>query len=115
MDPLKEYRDKIDAIDQEILQAFLKRLTIVQKIVEVKKERGLPIFDEKREREVIKKRMELLPSSENFELVEKLFYTKESINKEGYIVLKDLYERIFEKIFGGKSRITQFYYSFRIR
>ena len=81
MDPLKEYRDKIDAIDQEILDAFLKRLSIVQKIVEVKKERGLPIFDEKREREVIKKRMNLLPSSENFELVEKLFYTIMDLSK----------------------------------
>lgn len=81
MDPLKEYRDKIDAIDQEILDAFLKRLSIVQKIVEVKKERGLPIFDEKREKEVIKKRMNLLPSSENFELVEKLFYTIMDLSK----------------------------------
>lgn len=81
MDPLKEYRDEIDAIDQKILDAFLKRLKIVQKIVEVKKERGLPIFDEKREREVIKKRMNLLPSSENFELVEKLFYTIMDLSK----------------------------------
>lgn len=50
-----------------------------------------------------------------YETIEKLFYTKESINQEGYIVLRGLYERMFEKIFGGKSRITQFYYSFRIR
>lgn len=81
MDQLKEYRDLIDAIDQEILDAFLKRLKIVQKIVEVKKEKGLPIFDEKREREVIKKRMNLLPSNENYELVEKLFYTIMDLSK----------------------------------
>ena len=81
MDQLKEYRDKIDAIDQEILDKFLKRLEIVQKIVEVKKEKGLPIFDEKREQEVIQKRMNLLPSNENKALVEKLFYTIMDLSK----------------------------------
>jgi len=81
MDQLKDYRDLIDTIDEEILNAFLKRLKIVQKIAEVKKENGLPIFDEKREREVIRKRMNLVPSNENYELVEKLFNTIMDLSK----------------------------------
>lgn len=64
---------------------------------------------------IIDHQLELSLETHAYETIEKLFYTKESINQEGYIILKDLYERIFEKILGDKSRITQFYYSFRIR
>lgn len=46
---LAEQREKIDAIDKEIVALFEERMQVVTRIAECKKELGLPIFDESRE------------------------------------------------------------------
>lgn len=81
MDELKKYRKKIDEIDQDILNIFLERLSIVKEIVRIKKEKGLPIFDESREKEVISKRLNQLDSQEHKALVEKFFYGLMDLSK----------------------------------
>jgi|GEM_PF-4360755 len=69
--------------------------------------------------EFIEKKLdnELELSIEAFEyrILEKIFYTNQAIDNESYIIIKDLYERVFEKILGNKNRVTQMYYRFRIR
>ncbi|MCQ2742495.1 MAG: chorismate mutase [Bacilli bacterium] len=55
MDKLKEARSQIDAIDKEIASLFEKRMGAAAEIAEYKKEFGLPVFDPKREEELLAK------------------------------------------------------------
>lgn len=53
MSPLEEYRGQIDAIDSQLAKLFLERMSVTKKVGEYKKERGLPVLDSARERQVI--------------------------------------------------------------
>lgn len=120
MDELKKYRKKIDEVDQDILNTFLERLSIVKEIVRIKKEKGLPIFDEAREKEVIAKRLNQLDNQEHKALVEKFFYGLMDLSKSfqfdemsdvsgnqltlGYLGDKGSYSYIAAKaLFGSKG------------
>ena len=48
---LKDYRKEIDAIDDELVRLFVKRMDVAARIADYKKEQGLPIFVPARERE----------------------------------------------------------------
>lgn len=48
---LKDYREKLDCIDDEIVKLFTKRMEIAAQIAQYKKENGLPVLDVRRERE----------------------------------------------------------------
>lgn len=50
---LKELRKQINEIDDEILSLYLKRMNISKQIGQYKKEHNLPIYDTKREEELI--------------------------------------------------------------
>lgn len=52
---LKSLRNNIDIIDNEILELFIRRLHIVEDIYEYKKSKGMNIYDQKREDEVLQK------------------------------------------------------------
>ena len=64
---LKELRNKINEIDNEILSLYLKRMNISKQIGQYKKEHNLPIYDSKREEELINN---LLNKIDNNELKE---------------------------------------------
>jgi monofunctional chorismate mutase len=51
---LKELRDKINQIDQELARLFQERMEVVSLVAKYKKENNLKIFDAQREEEVIK-------------------------------------------------------------
>ena len=48
---LQDYRKEIDAIDDELVRLFTKRMDVAARIADYKKENGLPIFVPARERE----------------------------------------------------------------
>jgi len=48
---LKDYRAAIDGIDRELLALFLRRLSLCADIAAYKREHGLPVYDEAREKE----------------------------------------------------------------
>jgi len=48
---LKDYREKIDGIDDEILRLFKERMDVSCEIALYKKELGLPVLDAARESE----------------------------------------------------------------
>lgn len=50
---LKDLREKINELDAKIRELWIERLECAKNIVEYKKENNLPIFDAKREKEVI--------------------------------------------------------------
>lgn len=51
---LKKLRKKIDSIDRKVIQLLCKRFKAVEEIADVKKNLGLSVNDEVREREVIR-------------------------------------------------------------
>lgn len=50
---LPELRKEIDRIDDGILSLFLRRMECAERVAEVKRAQGLPIFNEAREREIL--------------------------------------------------------------
>ena len=63
MSSLDDYRREIDEIDEMLVKLFEKRMEIVEKVAIYKKENKLPIFNSSREKEVIKKALEILKDS----------------------------------------------------
>lgn len=68
---LDQARAKIDAIDDELIQLLRQRLTATTEIAVYKKQTGLPVNDEVREKEIIRRAKtklgkEYAPYGENF-------------------------------------------------
>ena len=78
MGSLEDYRKEIDSIDRELIALFEKRMNVAIKVWEYKKERNLPVFNAKREEEVIKKNINLLH------------------NKKYNDITRDFFEKIME-------------------
>ncbi len=57
---LESARKEINRIDNEMAKLFEERMGCAEAIAEYKKERGLPVFDPEREKELIKKNSELI-------------------------------------------------------
>jgi chorismate mutase len=58
MEELAELREKVDAIDDQILRTLVQRVKVCQAIGEVKKQKGKPVQDLQREVEVFKRSRE---------------------------------------------------------
>ncbi|HEY7865473.1 MAG TPA: chorismate mutase, partial [Psychromonas sp.] len=56
--PLSKLRDKIDAVDQQIIDLLAERLRLVGEVGEVKAKHGLPIYVPEREAAMLAKRRE---------------------------------------------------------
>ncbi len=54
-------REQIDAIDRQILQLLKQRLNVVHQVGEEKREKGLAVFDPKREERLLQKLISLAP------------------------------------------------------
>ena len=52
---IEDLRNEIDSVDRQIIELFEKRMKIAGEIAEYKKENSLPVFDEKREKEILEK------------------------------------------------------------
>jgi len=51
--PIEDLRTKIDEVDKKILALIEKRVHLTQKIGQAKKKKGLPVYDPKREEEIL--------------------------------------------------------------
>lgn len=60
---LEDYRQEIDRVNREIVDAVSRRMNVVEEIGEYKKQNGMEIKDEGRE-EVVKEQFEKLFDSE---------------------------------------------------
>ena len=58
--PMEDYRLELDEIDCEIVALLEKRMTVSEKVGQYKKEQGLPVLDEERERKILQSRGEML-------------------------------------------------------
>lgn len=70
---LSECRKEIDNIDKELVKLFEKRMNVAINVAKYKIENNLPIFNEAREVEVIKKNVDRLDNKEYSNLTEKFF------------------------------------------
>ena len=58
LDPLGKLRDKIDDVDQQLVDLLAQRLALVAEVGEIKSEHGLPIYVPEREVAMLEKRRE---------------------------------------------------------
>ncbi|WP_080146035.1 chorismate mutase [Marinilactibacillus piezotolerans] len=82
MSKLEEYRQEIDAIDQELTRLFEARLKTVLKVGEYKKQHDLPVLDASREQKVIAKNVNRLEDKRFEEELTKFFQSMMNITKE---------------------------------
>lgn len=52
---LSEIRNQLDHVDSELLRLFLERMALVDQVADIKKETHQPLYDPKREREILAK------------------------------------------------------------
>ncbi|MEI0516334.1 chorismate mutase [Brachyspira murdochii] len=70
---LQELRKEIDRIDKQIVNLIDERMKISVKVGETKKKYNAPIFDPKREKEVIAKKIELLENKDLSSLITTIY------------------------------------------
>jgi chorismate mutase len=56
---VRELRERVDEVDRELIRALNERARIVQEIMALKTEAGAPVYDPKREEEILQRVVEL--------------------------------------------------------
>ena len=77
---LKEIRERINVVNDEMLGLFLERMRLSGEVAEAKKAQGLPILDKTREREVLASMTEK-GGAENETYVYQFFSTLMNLSK----------------------------------
>ena len=94
-------RNKIDEVDKSILSLINQRLALVAEVGEVKSEHGIPIYDPKREADMLAKRkQEAEDLSISPALIEDIL---RRLMRESYISEND---KGFKKVYTGKGSIV---------
>ncbi len=55
---VRALRERVDEVDRDLVRALNERARIVQEIVAIKDEAGVPLFDPKREEEILRRVVE---------------------------------------------------------
>ncbi|MBP5739927.1 MAG: chorismate mutase [Spirochaetia bacterium] len=79
---LKELRKEIDAVDQELVALFERRMEISEKFAAFKKENGIPVRDEAREKEKIRQVQDLTHTAFNRQHIEELYTLLISLSRK---------------------------------
>jgi chorismate mutase len=66
-------RSEIDRLDGQILELFLRRVSLVREIGRYKHARGLPVYDAERERAIIQRLTQAAPTSLDPQVVRRVF------------------------------------------
>ena len=56
---VRELRARVDEVDRELIRALNERARIVQEIMTLKAESGAPVYDPKREEEILRRVVEI--------------------------------------------------------
>ena len=56
---VRELRERVDEVDRELIRALNERARIVQEIMALKSEAGSPVYDPKREEEILRRVVEM--------------------------------------------------------
>ena len=79
---IKELRNNIDKVDDQIFDLILKRFDYVEKIGNIKKEINMPVDDKAREEVIIKRLSEKLNTKINYKEIKKIIDPIISISKD---------------------------------
>ena len=60
MDELQQYREEIDRIDRQMVELFRQRMAVTAQVGQYKLERGIPVLDAVRERQVLQDKAQLV-------------------------------------------------------
>lgn len=82
MNNLNDFRIKIQEIDQEIINLFIKRMNISKQIGKFKNENNMPIEVKEREDELIKLYQENFPDDSIWPYFQRLFKEILTLSKE---------------------------------
>ncbi len=55
---VQELRERVDEVDKELVRALNERASIVQELVAIKSEAGAPVYDPRREEEILRRVVE---------------------------------------------------------
>lgn len=83
---LKECRNKIDEIDNKIVELFKERMKIIKDVALFKKANNLPIFDPQREIQMLNQRLEAFDDNDS---VKKYYKTV----LESFLQVSKLYQK----------------------
>jgi chorismate mutase len=56
---VRELRSRVDEVDRELIRALNERASIVQEIMAIKAEAGAPVYDPRREEEILQRAVEM--------------------------------------------------------
>lgn len=79
---IKELRNSIDKVDDQIFDLILKRFDYVEKIGNIKKEMNMPVDDKEREEIIIERLFEKLSTKINYKEIKKIIDPIISISKD---------------------------------
>ena len=79
---IKELRNSIDKVDDQIFDLILKRFDYVEKIGNIKKEMNIPVNDKAREEIIIERLSEKLSTKINYKEIKKIIGPIISISKD---------------------------------
>ena len=79
---IKELRNSIDKVDDQIFDLILKRFDYVEKIGNIKKEMKMPVDDKAREEIIIERLSEKLSTKINYKEIKKIIGPIISISKD---------------------------------
>lgn len=82
MEYLEKLRSEIDDIDRELTKLFEKRIDIVLKIGDYKKNKNMEIFQEDREKQVLKNALSNLENTEYSEEIVRMLSCIMDISKD---------------------------------
>jgi len=82
LEEMEILRREIDEIDEQLVMLFEKRMELVRKIGDIKRQKGMEITDSQREEYVIKKALEKLNDKGLSEELEMFFRNLISISKK---------------------------------
>ena len=79
---IKELRNSIDKVDDQIFDLILKRFDYVEKIGNIKKEMNMPVYDKAREEIIIERLSEKLSTEIDSKEIKKIIGPIISISKD---------------------------------
>ncbi len=82
MKELEEIRKELDAVDQDLVRLFERRMQLSREVAAYKQARGLPVLDEKREAQVLASRAAMAEDADLAPAVQALFTTIMALSRE---------------------------------
>ena len=70
---MDNFREQINALDQQIMQLLVKRVLIVKEIGQYKKQHNLPILDKTREQKIYSKIEDVYLLEDNRDYLKKIY------------------------------------------